>query len=72
MELSKTEQEAYDFVKNAKQPLAIRDMPHNLQGAIGKLELGGFVEIYRQQTPVAKHGFTSMKMTACVKIKVIK
>jgi len=68
-ELSETEAKAYKFIVDAEQPLAIRDMPHNLQGAVGKLKSKGLVEIYREQTPVSKHGFSSMKMTSCVRIK---
>lgn len=68
-DLTKTEEEAYNYIKNAKQPLAIRDMPHQLQGAIGKLRSKGLIEMYREQTPVSKHGFKSMKTTSCVKVK---
>jgi len=68
-ELSETETEAWKFITLAKQPLAIRDMPHKLQGAVGKLKSKGLVEIYRKQTPISKHGFTSMKMTSCVRLK---
>ena len=67
-ELSKTEIEAYEYIVSAKQPLPIRNMPHNLQGAVGKLKGRGLVEIYRESTPVSKHGFTSMKMTSCVRV----
>lgn len=69
MELSETERKAYNFIKEAKQPLPIRDMSHQLQGAVGKLTSKGLVERYRTQAQVAKHGFTSMKMTNCVRVK---
>jgi len=68
-ELSDTEAKAYAYIKKAKQPLAIRDMPYNLQGAVGKLRSKGLVEMYRDQTQVFKHGFTSMKMVSCVRAK---
>lgn len=68
-DLSDTEKEAYLFIKKAEQPLAIRDMPHKLQGPIGKLRNLGLVEMYREKTPVSKHGFVSVKVTNCVKVK---
>lgn len=67
--LSSTEMLAYEFIRDAKQPLPIRDMPHQLQGAVGKLTSKGIVERYRTQANVTKHGFTSMKMTNCVRVK---
>lgn len=69
MELSETERKAYNFIKEAEQPLPIRDMPHQLQGAVGKLTSKGLIERYRTQAKIAKHGFTSVKMTNCVKVK---
>lgn len=68
-QMSDTEAKAYLFIKQAKQPLPIRDMPHQLQGAVGKLTSKGLVERYRTQAKVARHGFTSMKMTNCVRVK---
>lgn len=68
-ELSETERKAYNFIKQAKQPLPIRDMPHQLQGAVGKLTSEKLVERFRTQVKVSKHGFSSMKMTNCVRIK---
>ena len=70
--LSETERKAYKFIKDAEQPLAIRDMPHQLQGAVGKLTSEGLIERYRTQVKVTKHGFTSVKMTNCVRIKSAK
>lgn len=67
-QLSDTEAKAYLFIKQAEQPLAIRDMPHQLQGAVGKLTSKGIVERYRTQVKVSKHGFVSMKMTNCIKV----
>lgn len=68
-ELSETERKAYNFIKEAKQPLPIRDMPHQLQGTIGKLKKKGLVELYREKVQVSKHGFTSMKKVNCVKLR---
>lgn len=70
--LSDTEAKAYLYIKEAKQPLAIREMPHNLQGTIGHLKKYDLVEIYRTPTKVYKHGFPSIKMTNCVRIKEVK
>jgi len=67
-DLSDTELKSYLFIKKAEQPLAIRDMPHQLQGPVGKLRNKKLIEVYRTQTKVSKHGFESMKMTNCVKI----
>lgn len=68
-ELSKTELLAYEFIKEAEQPLAIRNMPHQLQGAVGKLLSKELVERSRTRVKVTKHGFTSVKMTNCIKVK---
>lgn len=68
-ELSKTELLAYNYIKEAKQPLAIRNMPHKLQGAVGKLLSKDLVERSRTQVEVTRHGFTSVRMTNCIKIK---
>jgi len=67
--LSETEQKAFDFIKNAQQPLAIRDMPHQFQGTIGKLTKYGLIETYKTQVKVSRHGFDSMKSTSCVRVK---
>ena len=69
LELSPTEMLAYEFIRDAKQPLAIHDMPHQLQGAVGKLLSKELVERGRIQVEIVKHGFTSMKMTNCIKIR---
>lgn len=69
-ELSSTEMLAYEFIRDAEQPLPIHDMPHQLQGAVGKLTSKEVVERYRIQVKITKHGFTSMKMTNCVKVKI--
>jgi len=66
-ELSDTQAKAYLFIKEAKQPLPIRDMPHNLQGTIGHLKKLKIVETYRAGVIVKRHGFTSMKKTNCVR-----
>jgi len=68
LELSPTEMLAYEFIRDAKQPLAIRNMPHKLQGAVGKLLSKGIVERSRTQVKVTRRGFTSVKMTNCVKV----
>ena len=71
-ELSKTEQETYEYIKEAtstNQPLPINSMPHKFQGAVGKLIQYGLVETYRERTPVSKHGFVSLKSTTCVRVK---
>jgi len=68
-DLSETELKAYKFILEAEQPLAIRDMPHQLQGAVGKLTSKGVIERFRTKVDVTKHGFTSAKMTNCVKVK---
>lgn len=67
-QMSDTEAKAYLYIKKAKQPLAIRDMPHQLQGAVGKLLSKKLVERYRSQVKVSRHGFNSVKMTNCVRI----
>ena len=67
--LSDTELLAYKFIKEAEQPLAIRDMPHQLQGAVGRLLSKELVERSRTQVKVTKHGFTSVRMTNCIKIR---
>jgi len=67
--LSPTEMLAYEFIRDAEPPLAIRNMPHQLQGAVGKLTSKGVIERFRTQVKISKHGFTSMKMTNCVRVK---
>ena len=66
--LSDTERETYDMIEKAGG-IAIRDLPHKNQGAVGKLLTKGLVEKYREQTKVSKHGFTSMKMKNFVRVK---
>lgn len=67
--LSSVEMLAYEFIRDAEQPLAIRDMTHQLQGAVGKLKSKGLIEIYKERVKVTKHGFESFKQTKCVRIK---
>lgn len=47
-ELSETEQAAFDFVKE-KGEVPINQMPHKLQGAVGKLISLGLLERFRKQ-----------------------
>jgi len=68
-DLSPIEMLAYEFIRDAEQPLAIRNMPHNLQGAVGKLKTKQLVEFYKEQIKISRHGFESIKSTKCVKIK---
>jgi len=46
--LSLTELEAYQVIKERKKGIPINNLPHKLQGAVGKLKTKGLVEFFRE------------------------
>mgnify|MGYP001141535284 CR=1 FL=1 len=72
-ELTETEQKAYLYILNTPfKEVVIRNMPHQLQGAVGKLISKGLCEIIRKKASVVEKGltrdYTRLKTVNWVKI----
>lgn len=73
--LSSTELEAYNVIKGKEKGIPINNLPHKLQGAVGKLKTKGLIVFFREMASFEKtNSFSGKKKivnkrTNWVKIK---